>query len=115
MRISSPRPSPWGGPVVADGNAPPRAPFPPPLAGAALGELTDREAMEAAAIELVRWTLGEFAYYKAPGYVAFVDRLPLTATNKIQRGELKALAPTLVGAANCVDTCAMKKRQERAT
>ena len=72
----------------------------------------DRAAMEAAAAELVTWTLGQLAYYKAPGFVAFVDALPLTATNKIQRGELKALAPTLPGAPNCVDTCAMKKRQE---
>ena len=44
--------------------------------------------------------------------MAFVDALPLTATNKIQRGELKKLAPTLPGTAMCVDTCAMKKRQE---
>ncbi len=72
----------------------------------------DRATMEAAAAELVDWTLGQIAYYKAPGFVAFVDSLPLTATNKIQRGELKTLAPTLVGRANCVDTCAMKKRQE---
>ncbi len=72
----------------------------------------DRAAMQAAAAKLVDWTLGQLAYYKAPGYVAFVDNLPLTATNKIQRGELKALAPTLVGGENCVDTCAMKKRQE---
>jgi len=71
----------------------------------------DRPAMEAAALELVTWSLSQLAYYKAPGYVAFVDSLPLTTTNKIQRGELKALAPTLVDAANCVNTCAMKKRQ----
>ncbi|NMG43784.1 AMP-binding protein [Aromatoleum toluvorans] len=77
--------------------------------------LADRRAMEAAAEELVRWTLGELAYYKAPGHIAFVDGLPLTVTNKIQRGELKALAPTLVGAPECVDTCALKKRQETAT
>ncbi|MDO9600309.1 MAG: AMP-binding protein [Azoarcus sp.] len=71
----------------------------------------DRPAMEAAACDLVNWALSQLAYYKAPGYVAFVDSLPLTTTNKIQRGELKALAPTLVGTAACVDTCAMKKRQ----
>lgn len=71
----------------------------------------DRPAMEAAAADLVHWTLSQLAYYKAPGFVAFVDHLPLTTTNKIQRGELKALAPALVGAANCVDTCSMKKRQ----
>ncbi|WP_459617157.1 AMP-binding protein [Bordetella sp. 2513F-2] len=67
--------------------------------------------MHDAARELVQWCLGELAYYKAPGYVAFVDALPLTTTNKIQRGEMKALAPALVGQPNCVDTCALKKRQ----
>lgn len=71
----------------------------------------DRAAMEVAAADLVNWTLSQLAYYKAPGYVAFVDALPLTTTNKIQRGELKALAPTLVDAPHCVNTCAMKKRQ----
>jgi acyl-coenzyme A synthetase/AMP-(fatty) acid ligase len=43
--------------------------------------------------------------------VAFVDALPLTASQKISRGELKALAPTLPGQAQCVDTRALKKRQ----
>ena len=69
-----------------------------------------RAAMEAAAAELVNWSLGQLAYYKAPGYVAFVNSLPLTTTNKIQRGELKTLAPTLVADAACVDTRTMKKR-----
>lgn len=72
---------------------------------------TDREAMARMATELVRWCLGELAYFKAPGYVTFVDSLPLTTTNKIQRGELKTLAPLLTSAPNCVDTRAMKKRQ----
>ncbi len=56
------------------------------------------------------WCLARLAYYKAPGYVAFVDALPLTASQKVQRGELRALAVALVGQANCIDTGAMKKR-----
>jgi acyl-coenzyme A synthetase/AMP-(fatty) acid ligase len=70
--------------------------------------------MPAAARELVRWSLGELAYYKVPGYVVFVDALPLTTTNKIQRGEMKKLAPGFLGQPNCVDTTALKKRQEGA-
>ena len=31
------------------------------------------------------------AYHKAPGYVAFVDQLPLSSTQKLQRGEVPAL------------------------
>ncbi|CAB3811283.1 AMP-binding protein [Achromobacter denitrificans] len=72
---------------------------------------TDAEMTEAAR-SIVQWSLEQLAYYKAPGYVAFVDCLPLTTTNKIQRGEMKALAPTLPGTARCVDTCAMKKRPQ---
>jgi acyl-coenzyme A synthetase/AMP-(fatty) acid ligase len=50
------------------------------------------------------------AYYKAPGYVAFIDALPLTATNKIQRGAMKELAHRLVADPACIDTRALKKR-----
>ncbi|MEN4917454.1 AMP-binding protein [Achromobacter spanius] len=70
----------------------------------------DAAALAEAARSIVQWSLDQLAYYKAPGYVAFVDSLPLTTTNKIQRGEMKTLAPTLPGTARCVDTTSMKKR-----
>ncbi|MGR4868054.1 AMP-binding protein [Variovorax sp. LARHSF232] len=60
---------------------------------------------------IVRHALDQLAYYKAPGYVAFVDALPLTPSQKIQRGQLRDLARTLPGQPNCIDTRAMKKRQ----
>jgi len=60
---------------------------------------------------IVAHALAQLAYYKAPGYVAFVDALPLTASQKIQRGQLRELAHTLPGQARCIDTRAMKKRQ----
>lgn len=63
-----------------------------------------------AAADIVDWCLARLAYYKAPGYVAFVDALPLTTSQKVQRGELRTLAAALVGQANCVATGAMKKR-----
>lgn len=66
---------------------------------------------EQAACSLVQWCLERLAYFKAPGYVAFVDALPLTASQKVQRGELKALAARLPGTAHCVDTRSLKKRQ----
>ncbi|MET3515088.1 acyl-CoA synthetase (AMP-forming)/AMP-acid ligase II [Pseudacidovorax sp. 1753] len=70
-------------------------------------------ATEQAAVaqDIVRHTLEQLAYYKAPGYVAFVDALPVTASQKIQRGELRTLAGTLPGQACCVDTRALKTRQ----
>ena len=70
------------------------------------------DARAALAAELVGHALGQLAYYKAPGYVAFVEALPLTLSQKIQRGELKALAQGLPGQAHCIDTRALKKRQD---
>ncbi|MEJ8850434.1 AMP-binding protein [Variovorax rhizosphaerae] len=63
------------------------------------------------AASIVAHALSQLAYYKAPGYVAFVDALPLTPSQKIQRGQLKELAHALPGRANCIDTRSMKKRQ----
>lgn len=63
-----------------------------------------------AAADIVDWCLARLAYYKAPGYVAFVDALPLTTSQKVQRGELRTMAAALIGQPNCVDTVAMKKR-----
>jgi acyl-CoA synthetase (AMP-forming)/AMP-acid ligase II len=69
------------------------------------------ERSAAAAADIIAFCMQQLAYYKAPGYVAFVDGLPLTATNKIQRAELKELARALPGTPGCVDTRHLKKRQ----
>ncbi|MFI4932644.1 MAG: ATP-dependent acyl-CoA ligase, partial [Burkholderiales bacterium] len=74
-----------------------RQPVPP----AARGEI---------ARALVEHTLGQLAYFKAPGYVAFVDALPLTPSQKIQRGELKSMAAQLPTQPHCIDTRALKRR-----
>lgn len=71
-----------------------------------LSEYERRELAHA----LVELSLRELAYYKAPGYVAFVETLPLTVSNKVARGELKALAATLPGQSSCIDTRALKRR-----
>ena len=65
---------------------------------------------EAAARALVEHALAQLSYFKAPGYVAFVDALPLTPSQKIQRGELKAMALQLPGQPHCIDTRALKRR-----
>ena len=70
----------------------------------------DEAARQAVAADIVQWCLERLAYYKVPGFVAFIDGLPLTASQKVQRGELRALAASLVGQPQCVDTCAMKRR-----
>lgn len=60
--------------------------------------------------EIVRYCLTRLAYYKAPGYVAFVDKIPLTATEKIQRGALRGAVDAAISERRAIDTCALKKR-----
>lgn len=67
-------------------------------------------ADEGTARAITRHALQQLAYYKAPGYVAFVDVLPLTVSQKVQRAQLKTLAQSLPGQPHCIDTRAMKKR-----
>jgi acyl-CoA synthetase (AMP-forming)/AMP-acid ligase II len=61
--------------------------------------------------DIVRHALQQLAYYKAPGWVAFVETLPVTSSQKIQRGELRQLAAQLPGQPCCVDTRSLKTRQ----
>jgi acyl-CoA synthetase (AMP-forming)/AMP-acid ligase II len=67
-----------------------------------------REACEAR--EIVEFCLERLAYYKAPGYVGFCERLPLTPTEKIQRAQLKELGRSLLGTPACVDVRGLKRR-----
>jgi len=60
--------------------------------------------------ELLSFCTERLAYYKAPGYVVFLDALPLTATEKIQRAKLKELAAACLSTPECVDLRALKKR-----
>ena len=71
----------------------------------------DAGQREQIAASIVQDALDQLAYYKAPGYVAFVNALPLTPSQKIQRGQLREMARTLPAQSHCVDTRAMKKRQ----
>jgi acyl-CoA synthetase (AMP-forming)/AMP-acid ligase II len=52
-------------------------------------------------------------YYKTPGYIAFPGQLPLTASGKPQRGELKMLARGWLQNAECFDLRERKRRQKK--
>lgn len=60
--------------------------------------------------DIVRYCLTRLAYYKAPGFVAFVDAIPLTSTEKIQRGALRAAVDAAIAKGRAIDTCGLKKR-----
>jgi acyl-coenzyme A synthetase/AMP-(fatty) acid ligase len=38
--------------------------------------------------QLQRWCLGRLAYFKAPGWILFVERLPTTGTQKVQKAQI---------------------------
>lgn len=60
--------------------------------------------------DIMEWSLQQIAYYKVPGFIAFVDALPMTSTQKVQRATLKAQAAELLIAGAVFDTRHMKKR-----
>jgi crotonobetaine/carnitine-CoA ligase len=50
--------------------------------------VTSNRAGEALAEELFQWSFKRLAYYKAPGWIRFVDEIPVTGTQKIQKHAL---------------------------
>jgi acyl-CoA synthetase (AMP-forming)/AMP-acid ligase II len=74
---------------------------------AAFNGVEDRDA---AAEALVRFCMARLAYFKAPGYVAFVANVPVTATQKIHRRALKELVADMFARGQYVDTRRLKKR-----
>jgi acyl-CoA synthetase (AMP-forming)/AMP-acid ligase II len=61
------------------------------------------DAAGAVAHDIARACAERLAYFKVPGYIAFVDALPVTATQKLQRSETRAMAARAVGAAGTFD------------
>lgn len=51
-----------------------------------------------------------FAYYKAPGYIAFLPEMPTTATQKIRKADLGDLAEHPARHPNCFDLRALKQQ-----
>ncbi len=60
--------------------------------------------------EITRWCVEQMAYYKAPGWVVFVDDLPVTATEKIQRGEIRNRVAAVIEEGAAFDTRSLKVR-----
>ena len=67
----------------------------------------DHGKSRATAISIQDWCLERLAYFKAPGHVAFVDSLPTTATNKVQKAKLADFA------FNAADSHDLRERKKR--
>ena len=70
------------------------------------------ELSESTAIRIVSAAAQRLAYFKIPGYVAFVRELPLTASQKLQRGRLKSLSHALIAQREAYDLRHLKRRPE---
>jgi acyl-CoA synthetase (AMP-forming)/AMP-acid ligase II len=86
------------------------APTPDPVRGEEVFAciVARAEADATLARNIAVWCVQRLAYYKAPGFIAFVPELPLTSTQKIQRGELRSLVASLTATAH--DTRDLKRR-----
>jgi acyl-CoA synthetase (AMP-forming)/AMP-acid ligase II len=71
------------------------------------------EDAEQLAIDIADFCREKLAYYKAPGYVAFVDELPTTASQKIRRGDVKTLCARLVEHNDAIDLRHLKRGSKR--
>ncbi|HLF31427.1 MAG TPA: hypothetical protein VI566_10435, partial [Xanthomonadales bacterium] len=68
------------------------------------------ENTEDLAQQIFQHCMQSLAYYKAPGYIAFVDEIPLTASNKVSRLEVRKRALEYVKSGQALDLRAGKKR-----
>jgi len=65
----------------------------------------------AEAREIFDWAMERTAYFKCPGWIAFVPVLPTTATQKLQRGAVRELGASVLGSAACFDLRPFKRRE----
>jgi len=65
---------------------------------------------ERTACAIQQRALDALVYFKAPGYVVFVDSLPRTASQKPQRGEIRKLVPEWLASTQCFDLRHLKRR-----
>lgn len=56
--------------------------------------------------------MAELVYFKAPAYIAFADSIPMTASEKVKRGDAKMIARTLVEEDNVYNFTSLKKARK---
>ena len=68
------------------------------------------KANQQQAREIFERSYQQLTYFKTPGYIAFVEQLPLTASQKLKRGEMKELCANLIQEEKAYDLRHFKKR-----
>jgi len=67
---------------------------------------------EASARKIFEFCNEKLVYYKLPAYFMFVAKLPMTASQKIQRGEVKKLSATMLEQGSCIDLRELKRKRK---
>lgn len=70
------------------------------------------QAGEEAARAIFEFSASHLVYYKTPGYVAYVDAIPMTASEKVRRGEAKEIARAVLERRAAYDFTALKKAKK---
>jgi acyl-CoA synthetase (AMP-forming)/AMP-acid ligase II len=68
-------------------------------------------ADRALAEQIQAWCLARLAYFKAPGWVLFLDRLPTTGTQKVQKTQIFGKGEDLKRHADALDLREGKRRR----
>ena len=68
---------------------------------------------EPAARAVFEHCMDRLSYFKVPAYIAWVAHLPLTASQKVSRKDLKSIARRLLENDDCFDFRGSKKRRDR--
>jgi acyl-CoA synthetase (AMP-forming)/AMP-acid ligase II len=77
----------------------------------ALIELRGGAADEARARDIAGFCLSQLNYFKIPGYIAFVEALPTTASQKLQRGAIRQMGRELLARGRAFDLRDLKRKQ----
>ena len=72
----------------------------------------DADKSEARARAIFDFARDNLVYFKAPGYIAFVDAIPMTPSEKVKRGEAKALGRGLLERGACFNFNSQKKARK---
>jgi acyl-CoA synthetase (AMP-forming)/AMP-acid ligase II len=68
----------------------------------------DASADRAAAEAIIRAAAERLSYHKLPGWIAFVEAIPVTATQKLRRGEIREAARRLMESGAALDLRPLK-------
>jgi len=65
--------------------------------------------------DIFHFVIQRMTYYKVPGHIVFVEELPVGATQKVKRGEIKQICEQTMNTRMHFNLCSLKKRPAKQT